>query len=194
MSASAGSFEQLLLSLLGTAYNTALRLTKSAADAEDLVQEAALLAWRGFGSFEPGSNFKAWFFRILTNVYFSKYRKQKREGVTVELLDTPELYLYAQTAASGLHGRSADPAATLMEQFDAEHITEALGRLPDDYGAVAILYFVEDMAYTDIATVLGVPVGTVRSRLHRARRLLQRSLWEVQEQGFVSRLATGAAP
>src|SRR5262245_15540610 len=104
-------FEALLLPVLGRAYATALRLTRSAPDAEDLFQEAALRAWRAFDSFEPGSNFNAWFLRILTNAYLNQYRKAKREGTAVDLEDTPELYLYAKTAESGLHARSADPAA-----------------------------------------------------------------------------------
>ena len=109
----AATFESLLEPLLKSAYGTALRLTRNQADAEDLVQESALLACRGFRTFEAGSNFKAWFFRILTNAFYSKYRKKKRQGTDVELDDTPELYLYVQTAGAGLHAKTADPA-TMM--------------------------------------------------------------------------------
>jgi RNA polymerase sigma-70 factor, ECF subfamily len=187
-------FEELLLPLLGGAYTTALRLTRSPADAEDLVQDAALRAWRGFGSFLPGSNFTAWFFRILTNAYLNQYRKEKREGTPVELEDTPELYLYTQTAESGLHARSADPASALMAQFDAEQVSDALAKLPEEYRTVATLYFGSDLSYQDIAAALDIPIGTVRSRLHRARRMLQRLLWNVAvDAGFTTRLATGAA-
>ena len=97
------SFEALLMPALDAAWGTALRLTGNAGDAEDLLQDASLLAWRGFGSFEPGSNFKAWFFRILTNRFFSNWRKQKRAGTTVELDDAPELYLYTRAEELGLH-------------------------------------------------------------------------------------------
>src|ERR1041384_5812965 len=114
---SAPSFEALLTPLLESAYGTALRLTRNPADAEDLVQDAAYLACRGFKTFEAGTNFKAWFFRILTNAFYSKYRKQKRAGTPVELEDTPELYLFCQTAATGLHGQSPDPAGALMDRL-----------------------------------------------------------------------------
>jgi RNA polymerase sigma-70 factor (ECF subfamily) len=182
-------FEALLASVLDAAYGTAMRFTRNRADAEDLVQEAALLAWRGFGSFEAGSNFKAWFFRILTNCFFSKYRKRKRQGTEIELDDTPELYLYCQTAAAGLHATTEDPAAQLMSGMATEHIEAAIAALPDEYRVVATLYFLQDFAYQEIAEVVGVPVGTIRSRLHRGRRLLQKALWVIaEERGIVSAL------
>lgn len=184
------TYEALLLPLLDSAFGTALHLTRNRSDAEDLVQEAALLACRGFGTFEAGSNFRAWFFRILTNCFYSKYRKRKREGVQMELEDTPELYLYGQTAGAGLHGRSEDPATMLMRQLDEERIAEAIDALPDEYRVVCTLYFVQDFSYQEVAEVLEVPVGTVRSRLHRGRRLLQRALWNIaKERGIVTQLA-----
>jgi RNA polymerase sigma-70 factor (ECF subfamily) len=132
--------------------------------------------------------------RILTNAYLNQYRKEKREGTPVELEDTPELYLYTQTAESGLHARSADPASALMAQFDAEQVSDALAKLPEEYRTVATLYFGSDLSYQDIAAALDIPIGTVRSRLHRARRMLQRLLWNVAvDAGFTTRLATGAA-
>ena len=189
------SLESLLLPLLRSAYNTAFRLTRNGADAEDLVQEAALLACRGFSSFAPGTNFKAWFFRILTNAFFSKYRRRQREGVTVDLDAASELCLYSQTAGIGLHARVDDPGAALMDRLDGEHIAEALDRLPDEYRVVATLYFIDDMAYQDIASALDIPIGTVRSRLHRSRRMLQQALWTIaRDRGIVDRLlAEGGA-
>ena len=185
----APSFEALLTPLLEAAYGTALRFTRNPADAEDLVQDAAYLASRGFKSFEAGTNFKAWFFRILTNAFYSKYRRQKREGTQVELEDTPELYLYCQTAAAGLHDVTPDPAAILMDRLDSEAVTRAIDSLPDEYRVVATLYFMQDLQYQDIAAVLQVPVGTVRSRLHRGRRLLQKALWTIaEERGIVAGL------
>jgi RNA polymerase sigma-70 factor (ECF subfamily) len=185
----AGSYEALLVPLLDSAYRTALHLTRNAADAEDLVQDAALLASRGFASYEQGSNFKAWFFRILTNAFYSKYRKRKREGVQMELQDTPELYLYCQTAAAGLHTGSENPAALVMDQLDGELIGTAIDALSDDYRVVATLYFIQDFSYQEIAEVLEVPVGTVRSRLHRGRRILQRALWQLaHDRGIVADL------
>ncbi|MGH7703120.1 MAG: sigma-70 family RNA polymerase sigma factor [Gemmatimonadales bacterium] len=183
------TIESLLTPILGPAYGAALHMTRNPADAEDLVQEAALLACRGFGSFEPGTNFKAWFFRILTNCFYSKYRKRKREGTAVELEDTPELYLYCQTAVVGLHAHTQDPATLVMGKMDTEQVSAAIGALPDEYRVVATLYFMQDFSYQEIAGVLGVPVGTVRSRLHRGRHMLQKALWHIaEERGIVSEL------
>lgn len=182
----------LLPPLLDSAYGTALHLTRNATDADDLVQEAALLACRGFRTFQPGTNFKAWFFRILTNCFYSTYRKRKRAGTQLELEDTPELYLYCQTAAIGLHGQTEDPAGLLMERLDAEQIGAAVDALPEEYRVVATLYFLQDFSYQEIAEVLDVPVGTVRSRLHRGRRMLQKALWVIAEERGIIRDLTAA--
>lgn len=190
--ANAAPFQELLQPVLDSAFATALRFTRNRADAEDLVQEAALLAWRGFGSFVEGSNFRAWFFRILTNSFFSSYRKRKRQGTEVELEDVPELYMYSQTEDLGLHAEYRDPAAVVMGKIATEHVEAAIAALPEEYRVAASLYFVQDFSYQEIADVIGVPVGTVRSRLHRGRRLLQKVLWSIaEERGIVSAL-TGA--
>jgi len=184
-------FEGLLAPLLGAAYGTALHLTRNAADAEDLVQEASLNAFRGFGSFEQGSNFRAWFFRILVNCVYSRHRRTRRQGTQVELEDSPELYLYCQTAAAGLHGQTEDPASALMNQLDQAAINAAIDALPDEFRIVATLYFMQDLAYQEIAEMIGCPVGTVRSRLHRARRMLQKQLWRIaQERGITAELVS----
>jgi len=183
-------FEALLAPVLGAAYGTALHLTRSPEDAEDLVQEAALLAFRGFGRFEAGSHFKAWFFKILTNVYYQSYRRRRREPEIAPLEDVSELYLYLQTARGGLHEAGVDPVERVLGQLDAEAIAAALGTLPEEYRVVAALYFREQFAYEEIAAMLEIPVGTVRSRLHRARKLLQKALWRLAvEQGVVAALA-----
>ena len=185
----AGTFEALLLPLLDSAYGTALHLTRNGPDAEDLVQEAALLACRGFKSYEQGTNFKAWFFRVLTNAFYSRYRKRKREGTRMELEDTLELYLYSQTAGLGLHAGRDNPATLLMEKIDGELVGAAVDALPVEYRVVATLYFMQDFSYQEIAEVLQVPVGTVRSRLHRSRRLLQRALWQLaRDRGIIDEL------
>jgi len=146
-------------------------------NAEDLVQDAAYLAAKGFGTFRQGTNFKAWFFRILTNAFYSKYRKERRAGETVDIDDTPEIILYAGTAAAGLQAPEADPVGTLLTAIATDEIEAALTALPEDYRVVATLYFADEFSYQEIAEVLDIPVGTVRSRLHRARKLLQRALW-----------------
>ena len=195
MKGSAGSLETLLIPVLDAAYATALRLTRNAADAEDLVQEAAFLATRGFSQFEGGTNFRAWFLRILTNAFLSGYRKRKREGERVELTDAPELYLYEQTAEAGLHSRFPDPGERLLDRLDAEAVARAIDALPEEYRVTAALYFTQDLSYQEIADMTGVPVGTVRSRLHRGRRLLQQSLWAVaKDRGIIAALGREPLP
>lgn len=186
---SEGSLEALLTPLLDAAYATALRLTRNGPEAEDLVQEAAVQACRGFHTFEQGTNFRAWFFRVLTNCFYSSYRRTRREGTPVELEDTPELYLFSQTAATGLHARTEDPAGVLMDRLDADAVNRAIEALPEEYRVVSVLYFLQDCSYQEIAQMLVVPVGTVRSRLHRGRRLLQKRLWSIaEERGIVAAL------
>jgi RNA polymerase sigma-70 factor, ECF subfamily len=184
--ASHAEFEQQLIPLLDSAYGIALHMTRDRSTAEDLVQDAVLHAFRGFATFEQGTNFKAWFLRILTNAFYSKYRREKHERGNVSMDDAAPLYLYSRTREVGLHANDADPAELLMDRIDRECVAEALDALPTEYRVVASLYFMEDMSYCQIADVVGCPVGTVRSRLHRSRRMLQQSLWRVaQERGIV---------
>jgi RNA polymerase sigma-70 factor, ECF subfamily len=179
-------FEELFSPIFQMAYGTAMRLTRNRTEAEDLVQDAALLAYRAFGSFQRGTNFKAWFFRILTNAFYSRHRKEKHEKANLSSDDVPALYLYNKTAEAGLHGRESDPASAIMDQLDTEQVSEALEALPTEYRVVATLYFIQDFSYQQIAEVLECPVGTVRSRLHRGRRMLQKALWDVAvERGIV---------
>ncbi len=184
------AFEALLAPVLSAAYGAALHMTRNAADAEDLVQEAALLALRGFGTFEQGTNFKAWFFRILTNCFYSKHRKEKRQPSTIDLADAPDLYLYSRSVAEGLPHRGPDPASQLLERLGTEQVTTAIQQLPEEYRVVSSLYFMQDFTYQEIARVLSCPVGTVRSRLHRGRKMLQKALWQLaMDQGIVSELS-----
>ena len=189
----AADFESLFAAVAGTAFGIASRLTRNQADAEDLVQEAALLAFRAFGSFEPGTNFRAWFFKILTNCYFSKRRRDKSRPVTSDLDDTPDLYLYARSAEAGFPTQGPDPAAQLLDQLGTERVVAAIARLPEEYRVVATLYFMEDLSYEEIAGTLGCPVGTVRSRLHRGRKMLQKALWQVAEESGIVTHHAGAA-
>jgi RNA polymerase sigma-70 factor (ECF subfamily) len=190
--ASAASFESLFASCFSTAYGVAVRLTRNPADAEDLVQEAAFLAHRGFASFMPGTNFRAWFLKILMNCHYSKHRREQRRPVTSDLDDTPDLYIYARAGEAGFPTQGPDPAAQLLDQIGTERIVTAISRLPEDYRVVSTLYFMDDLSYEEIARVLECPVGTVRSRLHRGRKMLQKALWQVaEEDGIVSRRAAG---
>jgi RNA polymerase sigma-70 factor (ECF subfamily) len=186
-------FESLLTPLLSPAYGTALHMTRNRDDAEDLVQEAALRAYRAFHTFEKGTNFKAWFFRILTNLYLNKYRQKQREPEMVHIEDAPDLYLYAQTLNSGMHSWCADPASQVMRKLTTEHVTTAIEALPEEFRTVCALYFMQEFAYQEIAEILDCPLGTVRSRLHRGRKMLQRELWHVaQEHGITTTLSVEA--
>jgi RNA polymerase sigma-70 factor (ECF subfamily) len=181
------TFEALFSAAVNSAFGVAMRLTRNQADAEDLVQEAALLAFRAFDSFEAGSNFRAWFLKILTNCYYSKRRREKSRPVTSDLDDTPDLYLYARSGQAGFPTQGPDPAAELLEKLGTERIVAAINRLPEDYRVVSALYFMDDLSYEDIAKVLECPVGTVRSRLHRGRKMLQKALWQIaEEDGIVA--------
>ena len=182
-------FQALLVGVLPTAYGYALRLTRNRADAEDLVQDAALRAFRAVATFEPGTNFKAWIFRILTRCFWANHRRRQRRPNTVDFDDTPDLYLFARSAEHGLPWQGDDPARTLIDRLGTERVADAIGQLPEEYGVVCTLYFMEDFAYHEIADVLEVPVGTVRSRLHRGRKMLQKALWHVaEESGIVTEL------
>lgn len=189
--------EDLLLPLLGPAYGLARSLTRDAHEAEDLLQEAALAACRGFSSFSAGTNFKAWFYRILTNCHFARFRRPGSRVETVHIDDGEEdleLYLYQRTAEAGLHAEP-DPAAALLRKMTAEQVRGAVAGLPAEFQVAVSLFFLEEMSYEDIAAVLDCPVGTVRSRLHRGRKLLQKRLWTLAvDAGIVAGLARGAAP
>jgi RNA polymerase sigma-70 factor (ECF subfamily) len=184
-------FDNELASVLDAAYATAYRLTGNAADAEDLVQDAALLAHRGYAGFRPGSNFRAWFYRILLNRFYSDYRRRRRRGTEVDLADLPEAHLREQAAALGLVG-GQDAAGQLVSALDGETIAAALDALPDDFHEVATLYFQQDLSYQEIAEMLEIPIGTVRSRLHRARGILQARLWDLAAERGIVRARGGA--
>jgi RNA polymerase sigma-70 factor (ECF subfamily) len=178
------TFESLLYPLLGSAYGVAIGLTGERADAEDLVQEAVLRALRGFGRFTPGTNFKAWFFRILHNLFLTRLRTATGDKRHIHLDSAPELIL-VEGAGGDRQSFGADPS--LLGEFDLEEVTAALQRLPDDHRVVATMCFVEELSYQETADALGIPIGTVRSRLHRARKMLQSQLLRLaQDHGLVA--------
>jgi len=194
VSLSADEFQAMLIEVLPSLYRYAFRLTRNRADAEDLVQDTALRSFRAIAQFEPGTNFKAWIFRILTRGFWASHRHRQRRPATVDFDDTPDLYLYARSAENGLQWQGEDPARALIDRLGAERVAEAIGELPQEYGVVCTLCFMEDFAYHEVAEVLDVPVGTVRSRLHRGRKMLQKALWHLaQEAGIVNQLSTRKA-
>lgn len=169
-------FEALLVPALAKAYRVALCLTRNPADAEDLVQAASLRALRGFGTFEAGSNFGAWLYRIVSNEYVSRYRQVRRRGVELSIDELPGEGAPDAVRATDRLAVSNDPRGELAGRIDAERILAAMRALPEPYRLVTALYFVDGMAYEEIARSLGIAVGTVRSRLHRGRHMLMESL------------------
>ncbi|HEX2069694.1 MAG TPA: sigma-70 family RNA polymerase sigma factor [Actinomycetota bacterium] len=176
-------FEADALPLLSNLYTAAYRLTRNAADAEDLVQETILRAYRGFHQFEPGTNLKAWIYRILTNTFINSYRKKQREPQTVSDDEVEDWYLYSKMAEDG-----AEPSAeaSVLESLPDEDVQEALSSLPEPFRIAVLLADVEGFSYKEIAEITDVPIGTVMSRLHRGRRALEKRLWnDVRERGLV---------
>ncbi len=182
----AEQFEADLEPILGIAYGVALRMTRNAPDAEDLVQEAAVKSFCNFHTFETGTNFKAWFLRIMTNAFYKKYRKKQCELEMIDVEDDLTLYLYNKTYDAGFHETIENPGEVFLRKMDAERIAAAISELAVEYRVVAAFYFMDGFSYQEIAAMVDCPVGTVRSRLHRGRKLLQKSLWQVaEEQGIV---------
>jgi RNA polymerase sigma-70 factor (ECF subfamily) len=155
-------------------------MTRNAADAEDVVQETFLKAYRAYDSFEEGTNLKAWLYRILTNTYINKYRKQQRRPSEVELGELQDLYLFRRLGESSGASYSAEKEA--LDQFVDTDIIEALESLPESFRMPVVLADVDGFSYKEIADILDIPIGTVMSRLHRGRKALQRKLWSVAEE------------
>ena len=182
-------FAELAMPYMSALYSAALRMTRNPADAEDLVQETYLRAYRGFGGFREGTNLKAWLYKILTNTYINIYRAKKRRPDEVDLDDTEDFFLYRRLG--GLEAAEADrtPESEVLDSIPDEQVKEALERLPEQFRMAVMLADVEGFSYKEIADITGVPIGTVMSRLHRGRRQLQKALWEFAgERGLVHRL------
>jgi RNA polymerase sigma-70 factor (ECF subfamily) len=158
-------------------YSAALRMTRNTADAEDVVQETYLKAYRAYGTFQEGTNLKAWLYRILTNTYINKYRKKQRRPSEVELGELQDLYLYKRLGEQSGASRSAEEE--MLDQFVDGDITEAIESLPENFRLPVLYADVEGFSYKEIAEILDIPIGTVMSRLHRGRKSLQRKLWHV---------------
>ena len=167
-------FEREALPILEAMYGAALRLTRNPADAEDLLQETGLKAYQSFHQFSPGTNLKAWLYRILTNAYISRYRKARREPVRVSVDGDPSFSLYDQIASE----TGASPEEQILDRIPEDDVKKALEALPDQFRIAVLLADVEGFSYKEIADITGVSIGTVMSRLHRGRKALQKSLWE----------------
>jgi RNA polymerase sigma-70 factor (ECF subfamily) len=169
-------FSEQAMEYMGSLYTAALRMTRNPADAEDLVQETYLKAYRAFGTFTEGTNLKAWLYRILTNTFINSYRSKKRRPEQSELDEGEDLYLYRRLG--GLEavaaGRSAEEE--VLDHFTDTEVKDAVEALPEQFRMAVLLADVEGFSYKEIAEILDVPIGTVMSRLHRGRKSLQKTL------------------
>ena len=173
-------------------YSAALRMTRNAADAEDVVQETFLKAYRAYHTFQAGTNLKAWLYRILTNTYINRYRKQVRRPTEVDFGEIEDLYLYKRLGAaeSGSSSRSAEEE--VLEQFVDADVKAAVEQLPEHFRMPVLLADVEGFSYKEIAEILDVPIGTVMSRLHRGRKALEKTLWAfAEEHGLTGEQVSG---
>jgi RNA polymerase sigma-70 factor (ECF subfamily) len=172
------TFAEQAMPYMDPLYSAALRLTRNPSDAEDLVQETYLKAYRAFGTFEAGTNLRAWLYRILTNTFINTYRAKKRRPDETELDEVEDLYLYRRLG--GLEAASASRSAEdeLVDWFSEQEVKDAVEALPEQFRMAVLLADVEGFSYKEIASILDIPIGTVMSRLHRGRKSLQRQLYE----------------
>ena len=166
-------------------YSAALRMTRNKTDAEDLVQETYLRAYRGYEGFNEGTNLRAWLFRILTNTFINVYRAKQRRVQESELGDVEDLYLYKHISGIDVASRSAED--TLFDLFTDDEVKAALEDLPESFRLPVLLADVEGFSYKEIAEMLEIPVGTVMSRLHRGRKAMHKALIDyASERGQLS--------
>jgi len=178
-------FERDVLPLLPSLYGAALRMTRNPADAEDLVQDTYLRAFRGFAGFQEGTNLKAWLYRILTNSFINTYRKKQRQPQTVDGPDDiEEWYLFDRLGSRNVESSAEDE---VLESLPDDDVKQALESLPENFRLPVLLADVEGFSYKEIAEIMDTPIGTVMSRLHRGRKALEKALWETaRDRGLVA--------
>ncbi len=180
-------FEELFLPLLDNLYSIALRMTRNERDAEDLVQETYLKAFRFFHRFERGTNARAWILTILTNTFRTRYRKKKQEPNMVDFEAVENFCLADEmvqeiTAADKSEARGAEVVTEILKDYVSDDIIEALESVPDQFRIAVLLSDVEGFSYQEISEILGISVGTVKSRIFRGRKILQKQLWDFAKQ------------
>ena len=179
------NFEREALQYATPLYSAALRMTRNRADAEDLVQETYLKAYKAYGQFAEGTNLRAWLHRILTNTFIGGYRKRQRRPREVELADdVGDLYMYRKISAGDKELRPVEEQ--MFDSLEAAHVHRAIDSLPEVHRMPVLLADIQGFSYKEIAAALDIPMGTVMSRLHRGRKALQKALWRsAQEHGLV---------
>ena len=177
-------FEAAAMPFVDALYNTAYRMTRNSEDAEDLVQETYLKAYRYYDKFEEGTNFKAWLFKIMKNTFINNYRKKQQAPALSDFADIEESF-ESQVNEEATR-QIKNPEEEFLEDVLDEDVQRALDKLPPDYRMVVILADLEGFSYKEIADILEVPVGTVMSRLYRGRRLLEAAMLEfAREHGYI---------
>jgi RNA polymerase sigma-70 factor (ECF subfamily) len=180
-------FEAEALPHMDALYRTALRLAKNQSDAEDLVQEAYAKAYRFWDKFELGSNCRAWLFKIMTNIFINEYRSKSRSPLQANIDDIDDNYLYGQLTTEEL---TENPEQALFSKIFDDDVKKAIESLPDDFRLVAVLSFLEGFSYQEIAEIADLQLGTVKSRLHRGRKLLQKQLFDYAvKNGYIKEKA-----
>ena len=182
-------FEAGALRHLDGLYRTALRMTRSEADAEDLVQETYIRAFRFREQFTLGTNMKAWLFRILTNTFINTYRRKSAQPEVTDLEGVDEFSLYRRMADDRAASSSPDPETELLKGVVDTEVTDALEELPEKF-RTTVLLDVEGFSYKEIAEMLGIPIGTVMSRLHRGRKFLQKRLYDLARERGIAAVRT----
>ena len=171
-------FERDAMGFTQQLYSAAMRMARNPDDAEDLVQETYLKAYRAYHSFQEGTNLKAWLYRILTNTYINEYRKESRRPAEVDLGAAEDLYLYRRIGADGSAEASRATEDRVLDGLVESDVKAAVEGLPEAFRAPVLLADLEGFSYKEIAEILDIPIGTVMSRLHRGRRAMQKTLWE----------------
>jgi RNA polymerase sigma-70 factor (ECF subfamily) len=190
---SKSDFEREAMPHMPALYAAALRMTRNERDAEDLVQDAMLRAYRFFDTFEAGTNCKAWLFRILTNAFCNRYREREREAEILSEAESSDANVEQFLAGSAVNGRDAESA--LLGRMISADVERALAAVPQDFRMAVILADLEDFSYKEIAEIMDCPAGTVMSRLYRGRKILQGLLHQYAvEQGIIPAGALPAAP
>ena len=166
-------FEKEAMIHIDALMRTARRMTRNESDAEDLAQETMLKAYRFFDKFEEGTNCKAWLFKIMTNIFINNYRSKAKAPQSIAVDDVDDGFLYGQLAKN--YGVTNPEKQFFSKIFD-DDVKAAINELPEDFRIVVVLSFLEGFSYQEIADISELQIGTVKSRLHRGRKLLQKSL------------------